>query len=46
MAPRHFWWLVEAMQDAERAAKPGASLTKDDRRELLALLDEAQSGVM
>jgi len=43
MAPRHFWWLVEAAQEAERATKPGASLTQDDRRDLLALLKDAKN---
>jgi hypothetical protein len=44
MKPRHFWWLVETL--SEQDAKPSKSMSKDDRAELLALLERAEDGDM
>lgn len=46
MVPRHFWWLVEAIEGEGRSAKPGATLSSDDWRDLLALLENAENGML
>jgi hypothetical protein len=38
MRPRHFWWLVGALEKP----KPGNGVTKDERKQLLAMLEAAE----
>ena len=40
MPPRHFWWLVESLE--ERPKRKG--LSNDDRAQMLRLLEDAQKG--
>jgi hypothetical protein len=40
MAPRHFWWLLEAQ--AETTKRPG--LDDDDRTRLMRVLKDAKKG--
>ena len=41
MRPRHFWWLVGALEQP----KPANGVTKAERKQLLALLEEAEKQV-
>ena len=41
--PRHFWWLVERMNDEAARAKPGPHFSKSERQELLDLLRDAKA---
>lgn len=43
MPPRHFWWLVETL-DQGGGAKRGAGFTETERAQMLRLLEDAQKG--
>jgi hypothetical protein len=38
MRPRHFWWLVGALEKP----KPEKGVTADERRQLIAMLEAAE----
>ena len=41
MPPRHFWWLLETL---EEGTKRKGSITQDERAQMLRLLDDAKKG--
>lgn len=43
MPPRHFWWLVETLDEGGNA-KRKAGLSDQDKAQLMRLLHDAQKG--
>lgn len=40
MPPRHFWWLMETLEEGTKRK----GLTADERAQMLRLLEDAQKG--
>jgi len=44
MPPRHFWWLVETLDDGAKSKRGGGALSEQDKAQMLRMIQDAKEG--